>query len=199
MQRSKIKVGAEYAVSNYRDWWTYGVRFVQVLDTGQWLSLHRLDDKARAETPEEVQNPDMKPGFTIQVPEHIRRNNGRRRGSSGNLVLVRYVIDSEGGTREYGDVTLAETRHLVAERADAEQRVADHRAMRDEQHRAAAEERDLRKAQEKGFNERLAAFGAGPVVPASTGRWTLDGATLDMLLTLAERSFEGTREFEPES
>lgn len=189
MQRSKIKVGAEYAVSNHRDWWTYGIQFVQVLDVGRWRIIHRLDEAVRAGDPDEVQNPHMKPGFTIQVPGHIRRDDGRRYRSSNTLVLVRYVTASEDGETEYGKVTLVETRNLVAERAEGERRVEEHRALRNEKTRQAQEERDRRREQEKSLNERLASFGAGPVGQAYSGsdRWALAAADLEMLLTLAER------------
>src|SRR3546814_3935902 len=46
MQRSKIKVGSDYAASNYRDWYQHAIKAVQVLDVGFWHHLSNWDKEA---------------------------------------------------------------------------------------------------------------------------------------------------------
>lgn len=199
MQRSKIKVGSDYAASDRRDWTHYNIKAVQVLDVGFWRHLSNWDTEGRAAAPATVQDPDLN-NPAIEVPGHIRR------GESGfsrnrNTVLVRPFTEAEDGTRTYGKPYTEATRSLVAPLAEAREKREQYRIQNNAEIQAAREKREQRAAEEAQFNERLAKFGAGAVERNyySGDRFILDAATLNMLLTLAERSVEAPREFEPES
>lgn len=200
MQRNKIKVGSDYAASDRRDWTHYPIKAVQVLDVGFWRHLSNWDKEGRAAAPDTVHEPHRPAIEKIEVPGHIRR------GESGfsrdrNTVLVRPFTEAEDGTRSYGLPYTAPTRSLVAPLAEARTRREEYRTQNDAEMKAAREKRERRAAEEAQFNERLSAFGAGPVERNyySGDRFILTAATLEMLLTLAERSVEAPREFEPES
>jgi hypothetical protein len=190
MQRSKIKVGAEYAVSNLREWERYGVKFVQVLDADRWYALGQWDERGRSEDAETVDEPHRPIGHRLEVPSHIRRRGDSigYRTAPSNRVLVRYVSVADDGSVEYGTPTLMQTRHLVAERAEAEERIAAHVQRRDEEERQWAAVAAERKAQEQRFNGWLASFGAGPVIPTpyDNGRFVVAASDLEMLLGHAE-------------
>lgn len=200
MQRSKIKVGSDYAVSDRRDWTHYNIRPVQVLDVGHWRHLSRWDKEGVAAAPDTVHEPHRPSIEKIEVPGHIRRGEGHL-SRDRNAVLVRPFTEAEDGTRSYGLPYTAPTRSLVAPLAEAQAQREEYRTNYLAEVKAAQEKRDERASEEEKFNERLAAFGAAPVERNyySGDRFILPAATLNMLLTLAERSFEGTREFEPES
>lgn len=200
MQRSKIKVGEEYAVSDRRDWTHYNIRAVQVLDLGYWRRLSNWDKEGITAPEDTVHEPHRPPIETIEIPGKIRRGESRYSGDR-NSVLVRPFTEAEDGTRSYGTPYLAATRALMAPLAEAQERREEYRTRSLAEAEAAREKREARSSEEEQFNARLAAFGAGPVDRNyySGDRFILDAATLNMLLTLAERSVEGTREFEPES
>lgn len=194
MQRSKIKVGSDYAASDRRDWTHYPIKAVQVLDVGFWRHLSNWDKEGRAAAPDTVHEPHRPSIEKIEVPGHIRR------GESGfsrdrNTVLVRPFTEAEDGTRTYGKPYTEATRSLVAPLAEAQERREQYRIQNNAEMQAAREKREQRAAEEKQFNERLAAFGAGPVERNyySGDRFILDAATLNTLLTLAEEGQEVRR------
>lgn len=200
MQRSKIKVGSDYAVSDRRDWTHYNIKAVQVLDVGFWRHLSNWDKEARAAAPDTVHEPHRPSIETIDVPGHIRRGEGSF-SRDRNIVLVRPFTEAEDGTRSYGLPYTATTRSLVAPLAEAQAQREEYRTRYLAEVKAAQEKREVRASEEEQFNARLAAFGAAPVERNyySGDRFILPAATLEMLLTLAERSVEAPREFEPES
>lgn len=200
MQRSKIKVGFDYAVSDRRDWVHDNIKPVQVLDLGHWRQLSHWDKEGREAAPDAVPAPHRPANETVDIPGHIRRGEGSF-SRDKNTVLVRPFTEVGDGTRSYGRPYLTPTRSLVAPLAEAQQQREEYRTRTRAEAQAASEKREQRAAEQEQFNERLAQFGAGPVSRNyySGDRYVLDTATLEMLLTLAERGFEGTREFEPES
>lgn len=187
MQRSKIKVGFDYALSSYRDWWTYGFTSAQVLDVGHWHHLSHWDKEGMAAAPDTVHEPHRPSRETIEVPGQIRRGDGRMTRNR-NLVLIRPFTE-EDGVRKYGKPYTAATRDLVAPLAEAQQRRAEYQEETRKAARAARIERERRQAQEEQFNERLAKWGVGPVGRShyAGDRFVLDAAALETLLTLAER------------
>lgn len=188
MQRSKIKVGSDYAASDRRDWTHYPIKAVQVLDVGFWRHLSNWDKEGRAAAPDTVHEPHRPAIEKIEVPGHIRR------GESGfsrdrNTVLVRPFTEAEDGTRTYGKPYTEATRSLVAPLAEAKEKREQYRIQNNAEMQAAREKREQRAAEGAQFNERLATFGAGAVERNyySGDRFVLDAATVEMLLTLAER------------
>jgi hypothetical protein len=188
MQRSKIKVGSDYAVSNYRDWWQHPIRGAQVIDVGFWHHLSHWDKEGAAAPPDTVPEPHRPSIEVIEVPGTIRRGDGRF-SRDRHTVLVREFSEKDG-KRTYSKPYTAATRDLVAPLAEAQQRREEYRTRTQAEAAVAREKREQRAAEEEQFNTRLAAFGAGPVGRNyySGDRYVLDAATLSMLLTLAERS-----------
>lgn len=190
MQRSKIKVGFDYAVSDRRDWTHYPITSVQVLDVGNWRHLSHWDKEGMAAAPDTVHEPHRPANETVDIPGHIRRGEGTF-SRDRNTVLVRPFTEAADGKRSYGKPYTAPTRSLVAplEEGQAQREEYRTRSLADAQ--AAREKREQRAAEEKAFNERLAAFGAGPVDRNYYRRdqYAVSASTLEMLLTLAERGF----------
>lgn len=190
MQRSKIKVGSDYAASDRRDWTHYPITSVQVLDVGAWRQLSHWDKPGIAAPPDTVPAPHRPANETIDVPGHIRRGEGTF-SRDRNTVLVRPFTEAADGTRSYGKPYTAPTRSLVAPLAEAQERREEYRTRSLAEARAAREKREQRAAEEQQFNERLAALGAGEASRNyySGDRYVLDTATMETLLTLAERGF----------
>src|SRR3546814_4396421 len=101
MQRSKIKVGSDYAASNYRDWYQHAIKAVQVLDVGFWHHLSNWDKEAAAAPPDTVPEPHRPAAEVVEVPGTIRRGDGRF-SRDRHTVLVRPFTEAEDGTRTYG-------------------------------------------------------------------------------------------------
>lgn len=188
MQRSKIKVGSDYAASDRRDWTHYNITPVQVLDVGFWRHLSHWDKEGIAAAPDTVPAPHRPANETVDIPGHIRRGEGTF-SRDRNTVLVRPFTEAADGTRSYGKPYTVATRSLVAPLAEAQERREEYRARNLAEAKAAREKREQRAREEERFNRRLGAFDAGPISRNyySGGQFVLDAATLEMLLTLAER------------
>lgn len=208
MQRTKIKVGAEYAEARYRDWSESRNRAkrVQVLSVEPWRVVPHWQAEQDETPPEAV----AVPGTTDQALEVSRRYRRfvptRWNKGVGTLVLVRqWEEDRDGSNGHWGKPQVAETRHIVATWRDAEKQMAEARAVQDANRRAAEAERNRLAEREGRINERMRDVGI--TIQARVERSRFDRSTdvltikadmLEALLTLAERGFEGTREFEPE-
>lgn len=194
MQRNKIKVGSDYAVSNFRDWYKHSIKAVQVIDVGFWHHLSHWDKEGIAAPPDTVHEPHRPAIEKIEVPGQIRRGDGRF-SRDRPTVLIRPFTEAEDGTRSYGKPYTVATRDLVAPLAEAQQRREDYRTQNDAEMKAAREKREQRAAEEAQFNERLAGLGHGPVGRNyySGDRYVLDAATLNALLDLAEEGHEVRR------
>lgn len=158
MQRSKIEVGAEYALATWRDWEKYRghARRVQVLDAEPWENVAYYRADVDTEEAEVVALPG---GGTVEVSKRYRRrrpmpyNRGRGKGT---LVLVRqWLPGANGNTGAWGEPTTAETRTLVATWEDAEQRMNAHQRAEEQRLAAARSEKSSRKDREGRINERL--------------------------------------------
>lgn len=198
MQRSKIKVGSDYAVSNYRNWYKYNIETVQVIDVGFWYPLSHWDKEGIAAPPDTVHEPHRPANETVEVPGHIRRGDGRF-SRDRNAVLVRPFTEAEDGTRSYGTPYMEATRALVAPLAGAWERREEYRARTNAELKAARDKREKRQAEEDQFNARLASFNAGTIGRNYYGgdRFVLDAATLEVLLMHAETWRSHLCEFAP--
>jgi len=158
MQRSKIEVGADYALATWRDWDKYRghARRVQVLDAEPWENVARYRADVDTEEAEVVRLPG---GGTVEVSKRYRRRRpmpyDRGRGK-GSLVLIRqWLPGANGNTGAWGEPTTAETRTLVTTWEDAEQRMAAHQQAEEERLSAARAEKSIRRDREGRINERL--------------------------------------------
>lgn len=207
MQRSKIEVGEEYALATWRDWDKYRghARRVQVLDAKPWENVARYRADVDTEEAEVVSLPG---GGTVEVSKRYRRRRpmpyDRGRGL-GTLVLIRQWVPAANGNRgAWGEPTTAETRTLVATWAEAEVKMAAHQQAEEERLSAARAEKSRRKDRQGRINERLRDLNLDRQVILERSRIstgdvsTVTADLLEALLTLAERGFEDTREFEPE-
>lgn len=197
MQRSKIKVGAEYGEARYRDWAEYTGRVarVQVLSVEPWRVVPHWQAE-RDETPPEAV---AVPGTTDQALEVSKRYRrfvpGRWDRGVGTLVLVRQWLPGENGNRgAWGKPQVAETRHIVATWADAEKQMAEAQAQRDADRRAAEAERNRLAEREGRINERMRDVGITIHARVERSRFdrrtdvlTIRADMLEALLTLAER------------
>lgn len=198
MQRNKIKVGEEYALSSYRDWYMYSgsVRRVQVLDVGAWENVPHFRAQADTEAPETV----LVPGYAtdqtsemLEVPKRYRRRVPTRfdRGRS-SLVLIREWLPNSDGTGSWEKPTTAQTRHLVATWEDAEAKMQAYRNEQNAKTRAAEEERHRRYEREGRINERLRDAGVNRSINLERSRFsgndvsTVTADLLEALLDLAE-------------
>lgn len=195
MQRSKIKVGEEYALASYRDWYMYSghVRRVQVLDVGAWQNVPHYRAQTDPEAPETVPVPGYDPdqtSETLEVPKRYRRRVPTRfdRGL-GSLVLVREWLPNSDGTGSWGEPTTAQTRHLVATWEDAEARMKAYRNEQNAKTRAAEEERHRRYEREGRINERLRDAGVNRSINLERSRFNgndVSTVTADLLEALLD-------------
>lgn len=203
MQRSKIKVGAEYAEARYRDWAEYRgrVKRVQVLSVEPW----RVVPHWQAEQDETPPDAVAVPGTTDEALEVGRRYRRfvptRWNKGVGTLVLVRqWEEGTDGNAGHWGRPQVAETRHIVATWRDAEKQMAEAKAQRDEERRRAEAERNRLAEREGRINERMRDVGI--TIQARVERSRFDRSTdvltikadmLEALLTLAEKGHEVRR------
>ena len=195
MQRNKIKVGEEYALASYRDWYMYSghVRQVQVLDVGAWENVPHYRAQADTEKPEVVSVPHRPARETLEVSKRYRRRVPTRfdRGM-GSLVLVRQWLPNSDGTGSWGEPETAQTRHLVATWEDAEAKMKAYRNEQNAKTRAAEEERHRRYEREGRINERLRDAGVNRSINLERSRFsgndvsTVTADLLEALLDLAE-------------
>src|SRR3546814_17162011 len=118
MQRSKIKVGSDYAASNYRDWYQHAIKAVQVLDVGFWHHLSNWDKEAAAAPPDTVPEPHRPAAEVVEVPGTISRGDGRF-SRDRHTVHVRPFPEAEDGPRTYGKPYTPATRDQVDPPAEA--------------------------------------------------------------------------------
>jgi hypothetical protein len=204
MQRSKIKVGAEYGEARYRDWAEYAsrVKRVQVLSVEPW----RVVPHGQAESDETAPDAVAVPGTTdeaLEVPRRYRRLVPTQwsRGL-GTLVLVReWVENRDTGGGHWGKPQVAETRHIVATWPDAEKQIAEAQARRDADRRASEAERSRLREREGRINERMRDLGIQMNSRVERSRFNHDVDVLtiraDMLFTLldlAEQGYAAQRE-----
>ena len=188
MQRSKIKVGGEYAASTYRDWERYGLTMVQVLDAAPWHHLSHWDKEGIAAPPETVPEPEGWGDAMLEVPGEIRRGDGHMTRDR-NRVLVRAFSEDNEGNRTYQQPITMATRALVAPLEEAKARREAYITRTREARDRADAESARRRAVRDDFDRRLRGLG----YPQSNGfiagyRVSVDETTLDRLLTLAERA-----------
>lgn len=195
MQRSKIKVGAEYAEARYRDWAEYRGRSkrVQVLSVEPWRVVPHWQAEQDETPPEAV----AVPGSTdeaLEVPKRYRRLVPTQwsRGV-GTLVLVRqWEEGTDGDAGHWGKPQVAETRHIVATWEDAEKQMAEAQAQRDAERRRAEAERNRLAEREGRINERLRDLNLDRQVMLERSRIstgdvsTVTADLLEALLDLAE-------------
>lgn len=199
MQRSKIKVGVEYALAAWRDWDKYRghAKKVQVLDVGAWEDVPHYRAQIDTAAPETV----PVPGYvTDQVPEMLEVSKRYRRRvptkydrGLGSLVLIRQWLPGENGNEgAWGEPTTAQTRHLVATWEDAEAKMQAYQDEQDAQTRAARAEKSRRNDREGRINERLRDLGVNRSLLLERSRFsgedvsTVTADLLEALLTLAE-------------
>lgn len=195
MQRNKIKIGEEYALASYRDWYMYSghVRRVQVLDVSAWENVPHFRAQEDTTSPEVVSIPHRPARETLEVPKRYRRRVPTRfdRGL-GSLVLVREWLPNSDGTGSWGEPTTAQTRHLVATWEDAEAKMKAYRNEQNAKTRAAEEERHRRYEREGRINERLRDAGVNRSINLERSRFSGDDVStvtadlLEALLDLAE-------------
>lgn len=204
MQRSKIKVGAEYAEARYRDWVEYRSRVtrVQVLSVEPWRVVPHWQAQGDETAPEAV----AVPGTTdeaLEVSKRYRRLVPTQwsRGV-GTLVLVRqWVENRDTGGGHWGKPQVAETRHIVATWPDAEKQMAEAQAQRDEERRRSEAERSRLREREGRINERVRDLGIQMTARVERSRFnhdvdvlTIRADTLFTLLDLAEQGYAAQRE-----
>ena len=210
MQRSKIKVGEEYAVSNFRDWAHDRSRTdrVQVLSVEPWLAMARWQAENDTSPAETVPEPGSEPKTLLEVSRRYRRFVPTKWNKSvGTLVLVRgWLEDRDGSNGHWGEPSVTETRRLVAPGGDAEKQFERRRIGRDPEAPSGEAERNRLAEREGRINERMRDVGIVMQARVERSRFnrehdvlTIRADMLEDLLRLAERGFEGTREFEPES
>lgn len=199
MQRSKIKVGVDYALATWRDWEKYRshVRKVQVLDVGAWEVVPAYRSQTDTKPPEVVPIPHRPARETLEVPLRYRRYEtiygAPRSKGMGNYVLVRqWLPGADNNQGAWGDPVAVETRTLVATWEDAEQRMAAHQQAEAERLAAARAEKSSRKDREGRINERLRDLNLDRQVTLERSRIstgdvsTVTADLLEALLGLAE-------------
>lgn len=196
MQRSKIKVGAEYALASWRDWDKYRghARRVQVLDVGPWENVARYRADIDTEKPEVVPVPHRPSRETLEVSKRYRRRVPTQydRGQ-GSLVLVRpWLPGADGNKGAWGEPTTAETRHLVATWEDAEVKMKAYQDDEAAKTHAAEAERHRRLDREGRIQERLRDLDVASRPSVERSRFssedvvTIRAEHLERLLDLAE-------------
>lgn len=203
MQRSKIKVGGEYAMARYRDWAQRpgSVKKVQPLDIGAWRVTAHWQAEQDTTDPDLVPDPDQ-PGQSLSVPKRYRRRTQTEwnRGL-GNLVLVREWRDAKNGEPgHWGDPFAVETRLITTTWEDAEDQMQKARDERAAQRRAVEAERSRLAEREGRINERLRDLGIVMTSRVERSRFnhdvdilTIRADVLDTLLGLAEAGHAAQR------
>lgn len=197
MQRSKIKVGAEYALARWRDWDKYRghATKVQVLDVEPWDSLPQYRASTDTRPPETVRVPGISAAdgaALLEVPNRYRRREDVARFGKGNLVLVRQWLPGENGNEgAWGAPRTAETRHLVATWEDAEAKMQAYQDEQDAQTQAARAEKSRRNDREGRINERLRDLGVNRSLLLERSRFSSEDVstvTADLLEALLDRA-----------